>query len=195
MTDARATPLIDRTAQNLAVPLGGMAPMRVQPRRPRQPRLEISKVLILIGLLCGAIGVGLLFSPAPVTVALVGDRLEVGGMTLTALAPADASQRMRYQGDASYVLAEHGDGSATAAAAWVSGGVSSTGVCKLHNGGGFRLIEECVFRLGSVELTSVDVLDPGAGSAWQRTYADGTRATIAVSANGGVVPVPFPIGR
>jgi hypothetical protein len=44
-------------------------------------------------------------------------------------------------------------------------------------------------------MTSVDVLDPARGPAWQRTYDDGARATIDVSPDGGAVPVPFPIGR
>ena len=195
MTAARATPLIDRTPQNLPVPLGGLAPVRVTPpRRERGPHLDASRLFLGVGALCGAIGLGLLLSPASVSVSLVGDRLEVGGMVLTAIAPTAPSQPVRYQGDASYVLAEHRDGTAMAAAAWMSGGTRSTGVCNLHRDG-IRLIEECTFALGTAHLTSVDVLDPASGSVWQRTYGDGGRATIGVSPEGGAVPVPFPIGR
>ena len=115
-------------------------------------------------------------------------------MVLTAVGPTAVSQPVWYQGDASYVLAEHTDGTAAAAAVWVSGGTRSTGVCRLHRDG-VRLIDECAFALGSTHMTSVDVLDPARGPAWQRTYGDGARATIDVSPDGGAVPVPFPIGR
>jgi hypothetical protein len=60
---------------------------------------------------------------------------------------------------------------------------------------GLRLIETCTFTGGSEVITCVDVLDAAAGSAWQRTYADGTRVTIAVPQDGAAIPIPFPIGR
>jgi hypothetical protein len=67
-------------------------------------------------------------------------------------------------------------------------------MCRLHPDG-VQLIEECAFAIGGARLTAVDVLDPARGSAWQRTYEDGSRTTIAITPNGGAVPVPFPIGR
>ncbi|MDQ6855939.1 MAG: hypothetical protein M3Z57_02545 [Candidatus Dormibacteraeota bacterium] len=195
MTAAAASSLIDRAPQNLHIPLGGMAPVRVNPpHRARIPRLDMSRLLLGVGVVASAVGLWLLVAPAPVSVSLVGDRLEVGGMILTAVAPTAQSQPLRYEGDASYVLAEHTDGSAVAAAAWISGGVRSTGVCRLRRQG-VRLIDECTFAVGGGHLTSVDVLDPARGPVWQRTYGDGGRATIGVLPEGGAVPVPFPIGR
>ena len=195
MTPVRATPLIDRAPQNLPVPLGGMAPVRVNPpRRARVPRLGLTTLLIGAGAVSGAVGLGLLAATPSVSVSLVGDRLEVGGMVLTAVGPTVESHATLYSGDASYVLAEHSDGTAAAAAAWALGGARSTGLCSLHRDG-VRLIDECVFALGGARLTSVDVLDPALGSTWQRTYSDGGRVTIGVAAQGGAVPVAFPIGR
>jgi hypothetical protein len=99
-----------------------------------------------------------------------------------------------YSGDASYVLTEHGDGSATAAAAWVASGANLSGVCTLRPVEA-RLIDECTFTMSSGQLTSVDVLDPARGQEWQRTYDDGVRASIVVSPDGSAIPVPFPMGR
>jgi hypothetical protein len=125
----------------------------------------------------------------------LGNRLEVGGMTLTSVGSPRGSGPVLYQGGASYVLAEHSDGTTTAAAVWSSGGVTSSGVCHEHPAG-VRLIDECrVTSSDGAALTCVDLLDPARGSAWQRTYDDGFRVTIAVSPDGAVVPVPFPIGR
>ncbi len=70
----------------------------------------------------------------------------------------------------------------------------STDVCDLRRDGA-RLIEQCTFGAGPSPLTSVDVLDPAVAEGWQRTYSDGARVTIAVSPDGGAVPVPFPIGH
>jgi hypothetical protein len=127
-------------------------------------------------------------------VSLIGDRLQVGGMELTATGPQVPFQPVRFQGGASYVLLQRSDGSASAGAAWVSGGTTSTGACGMRREG-VRLIETCSFVSGENPSTSVDVLDPAIGPVWQRTFGDGARATIAVSPDGSAVPIPFPIGR
>lgn len=149
-------------------------------------------MVLCVAALCGVIGLGMLVAPQTVAVSLFGDHLEVGGMTLREVAPA--AQLRRFAGEASYVLAERGHGTATAAAAWTSAGTQSHGLCALQPQG-VLLVEECSFVLGVQHLSSVDVLDPAGGSAWQRTYSDGTRATIEVAANGAAAPVPFPVGR
>ncbi len=195
MTGVRATGLIDRDPQNLPIPLGDMAPVRVRrPRRRRALGTLVPAVLLAIGVTSGATGLTLLIAPPPIAVSLVGNHLEAGGMVLNEVGPVAGSHLSRYEGEASYVLAEHGDGTSTAAAAWVSAGITSSGVCSLRPNG-IRLIDECVFTGGPKGLTSVDVLDPASGTGWQRTYNDGVRVTIAVSPDGAAVPVPFPIGR
>ncbi len=190
----RATGGIDRDPQNLPIPLGGMAPVRIRRHRWRRAlHSPLSTVVLAVGALCGVAGLLALLAPQTVAVSLFGDRLEVGGMTLREVSPPSAQLR-RFAGDASYVLAERGHGTATAAAAWTSAGVRSHGLCTLQPQG-LLLVEECSFVMGVQHLTSVDVLDPASGSAWQRTYSDGTRVTIAVAPNGAAAPIPFPVGR
>jgi hypothetical protein len=115
-------------------------------------------------------------------------------MVLSAMGTIPGSSIALYGGDASFALIERRDGSARAAAAWISSGVLSSGTCDLQRKGE-RLIDDCTFSGAHGEITSVDVLDLAAGNGWQRIYADGVRVTIAVPPNGAAVPVPFPIGR
>ncbi len=195
MSASRTTPGVNRDRQNLPVPLGGMWPVRVVAMRRRHGlHVDRRRIGFGLGAASGAAGLALLLTPAPVAVSLIGDRLEVGGMVLTAAAQPAPRQAVRFGGDASYVLLERSDGSASAAASWVSGGTTSTGVCTLRPEG-VRLVETCSFVSGATRSTAVDVLDPAVGPLWQRTFGDGVRATIAVSPDGSAVPVPFPIGR
>jgi hypothetical protein len=193
VTSKRSGGVIDRDPQNLPVPLGGMAPVRSMPnRRHRRLRVHEAAVLSALGATAAVVGLILLLIPSPVAVSLFGDRVDVGAMVLKEAGSGPGV--WRYEGEASYVLAEHADGSASAAAAWMSSGSRSSGVCALRRAG-TRLLDECAFTSSGGRLTSVDLLDPATGSVWLRTYADGTRVTIAVSPDGGAVPVPFPIGR
>ena len=187
--------MIERDPQNLPIPLGGMAPVRVRrPRLRRALRLRLSTIALAFGVLCGATGLAMLLAPQTVAVSLSGDRFQVGGMSLREVNQPAGDQLRRFEGDASYVLAERGHGTAIAAAAWTSAGAPSQGVCTLRPQGRL-LVEECSFVMGVRHLTSVDVLDPAKGSAWQRTYSDGARVTIAVAQNGAAAPIPFPVGR
>jgi hypothetical protein len=115
-------------------------------------------------------------------------------MVLHLVGPIGGTQSALYGGDASYLLAEGSNGSAVAAASWVSPGGLSAGVCHLRSDT-TRLIDECTFDLNAGRLTSVDVLDLSRGAQWLRTYDDGVRLTIAVLPDGAAVPVPFPIGH
>ena len=171
-----------------------MAPVRVRPRRRRALQPGLHRFLLVIGSVAGAAGLGLLLTPHQVAASLFGDRVEVGGMVLREATPVAGSQLLRYQGDASYVLDEHHDGTTRAAAVWTTRDAVSSGVCTLH-AQGVRLIEECAFTGQGATLTAVDVLDPSTGPAWQRTYSDGWHVAIGVSADGGVAPVPLPIGH
>ncbi len=187
--------LIDRDAQALPVPLGDGTPVRVaRQRRRRLLRRHGDAVAMMVGCLCAVAGAALLGTPTPESAYLSGDRVHIGAMTLAQVSPRVPAGTLLYGGDASYALSEPGDGTARAAAAWVEGGAMRTGVCNLRSES-LRLIDECTFDVGSGELTSVDVLDIGAGSAWHRTYADGRQVDITVPPDGAAVPMPFPIGR
>jgi hypothetical protein len=197
MSPGRAPGRIDRDPQNLPVPLGGGTPVRVQrSRRHREMRSRARALVIGVAITCAAVGVALLALPPSIAVYLLGDRLTVGNMVLRAVGPLSGggTEATLYDGDASYVLTEPGNGSARAAATWTSSGAIWSGVCNLHAVKA-RLIDECTFTVSTGRLTSVDVLDPAGGSDWQRTYDDGVRATIAVLPDGAAVPVPFPIGH
>jgi hypothetical protein len=186
---------INRDPQNVPLPLGGMAPVRVQrPRRRRAIREWAVGFVLAVGLGCAATGIALLLLPRSDSVELRADRVQVGTMVLTRVGAAGATSPALYVGEASYVLLERGGGSATAAAAWMSAGAISSGVCNLKPEGA-GLMEACSFMMGSNRLTSVDILNPARGSYWQRTYADGVRVSIDVSPDGAAIPVPFPVGR
>ncbi len=192
---AHGRALIDRDAQALPVPLGDARPVRVVRRGGRRAlRHRSEAVLTMLGCLAAIAGVVLLCTPAPVSAYLSGDRIHIGAMTLTQIAPAARAGTRLYGGDASYALSEPGDGTARAAAAWTQGGVMRTATCNLRSEP-LRLIDECTFDTGSSALTSVDVLDLRGGSTWRRTYADGRQVDISVSSDGAAVPVAFPIGR
>jgi hypothetical protein len=85
-------------------------------------------------------------------------------------------------------------GSAVAGSSWTSHGSTSSEVCHVI-APGRTLIDECIFHVAEGTLTSVDVLDPASGDAWQRTYGDGVRVSIAVSTAGTAIPVPFPMSH
>jgi hypothetical protein len=187
--------LIDRDAQTLPVPVGDGTPVRVaRQRRRRLLRRHGDAVAMMVGCVCAVAGAALLGTPTPESAYLSGDRVHMGAMTLAQVGPRVPAGTLLYGGDASYALSEPGDGTARASAAWMEGGAMRTGLCNLRTER-VRLIDECTFDVGSGELSSVDVLDIGSDSVWQRTYADGRQVDITVPTDGAAVPVPFPIGR
>lgn len=195
MAGAPRSRLIDRDRQNIPLPLGGMAPVRMHSAgRGRGIRTFAEAVVLVIAVCAALAAMVLLLLPTTVGASLDGGRLDVGSMVLTQVGTVPQTSTILYGGDASYALIERGDGSARGAAAWTSSGIVSSGLCDLRRVG-LRLVEYCTFTGAPVGITSVDVLDPASGPDWQRTYADGVRVTIAVPPDGAVIPVPFPIGR
>lgn len=191
----KQTEEIVRDSQNLPVPLGGFAPVHA-PGPAHHPRFRrhLHGLALAAACIVGAAGVTLLVTrPAP-SAYLRGDRLVVGAMVLHAVGRTGLADTL-FGGDASYVLGDrHGDGSQVASAAWTSAQTAGSGRCVMHRDS-TRLVDECSFTVASQALTSVDLLDPAAGHAWQRTYADGVRVTIDVPDTASAVPVPFPIGH
>jgi hypothetical protein len=190
-----AAGLIDRLTQNLPVPLGGVAPVRVVRRRRRRVlRRCAPAVASAVGLAAACAGGVMVVAPHTYAATLVGHQVEIGGMALLEVGPLPGGQGVLYSGAASFVLSRHADGSARAAASWTSHGSTSSGVCHVI-APGRTLIDECTFHVAEGTLTSVDVLDPASGDVWQRTYGDGVRVSIAVSTAGMAIPVPFPMGH
>jgi hypothetical protein len=186
---------IDRDPQYLPVPIGGTEPVRVLRRgRAHALRAHGATVAGSIGMAAAAFGLLLLSLPEPPAAYLEGDTVHIGAMSLSTVGAAASDGSSLYTGAAALVLREGPAGSAEASAAWVENGAVASGRCTVHPDGQ-RLIDECVFAGAGGAVTSVDVLDPAAGSMWQRTYSDGARTTFPVGARGGAIPVPFPIGR
>ena len=187
--------LVDRRAQNLPVPLGGIAPVHAVKRRRRHMLRRLAPaVAVAVGVASAAAGHAMLAVPSPNAVSRQGSRLDIGAMVLHRVAVFAGTHTELYGGDASFALNEQADGTVVAAAAWWSAGQVDTGFCRLSTAHR-RAIDECSFVMPRGTMTSIDVLDLGQGHAWQRTYADGVRISIAVSNSSTALPVPFPIGR
>ncbi len=74
---------IQRQAQNIPIPLGGMAPVRVRRHaRRRWVRRHLDGLAAGLGACCAAAGVVLLAAPAPVAVTLEAGRVQAGAMNL-----------------------------------------------------------------------------------------------------------------
>ena len=185
--------MIDRAPQNLPVPLGGVAPVRLRRARRRHlVRRHARSAALAAAALATVAGVTLLLIPDPLDAYLDGDGIHVGAMTLRASGPS-VGGRTLYSGDASLVLVEAG-GTARAAASWSTNGRTMLGTCTLRIEPR-HLVDECEFDTASGRLTSVDVLDPSSSSSWHRTYNDGVDVDIGVAPDGAAIPVPFPVGR
>jgi hypothetical protein len=185
---------VDRTAQNIPLPLGTFAPAHRPARRRTRHAPDVRRIAAGAGVLAFITGITLIGWPEPAGVYLAGGSVHVGAMTLTDAGPSPSARIRVYQGSATYVLLERGDGSAEASAAWFVDHRTWGGRCALRSNAS-RLVEECWFETAQGSVTSLDVLDPADGLGWQRTYSDGAHVVINVPPGGAVVPVAFPIGR
>jgi hypothetical protein len=145
-----------------------------------------------LGLAAAAAGLLVLGLRGPVAVFATGGTLHVGSSVLT-IERSTATTSL-YNGDAAYLLSVRGDGAVVGSAAWTDGSHDGSGTCVMREQAS-HVVESCWFDAAGARTTSVDsyaLVTPG---EWNRTYADGRQVTIAVPAGGGLVPVPFPIGR
>lgn len=186
---------VDRRAQYLPVPLGGMSAVHAPPVAS-QSRLLLRRkgpaTAMAVGVSAAIAGLVLLALRGPVAVYANGRVLHVGGNVLT-IERSTATTTL-YNGDAAYLLTMEQDGSVIGTAAWTGSGPGSSNVCVMRDQPS-RIVETCRFDDADVTITSVDSYVLAAPGAWHRTYADGQQVTIAVPSDGVLVPVPFPIGR
>ena len=192
--------LIDRNPRNIPLPTAGFAPVR-QKRRPpgllKFWRRNAATMVTGVGLI-GALGGALItVSQPPVPVYATAGTIRVGSTSLTHPTdngglPADAEL---FTGSASYVLKLLPDGSEKASAVTDAHGEDVSGVCIMAAPAADRLTEHCTFTIAGKSVSSDDVLLFGQPGSWSRTYNDGTTVRIGVPTSGGVVPVPFPIGK
>ncbi len=205
ISDPAKRALIDRTPQNLPLPLGGLRSFR-QKRRPHAARKWWRRyspgILTWIGLLAAVAGAYLSWTQQAVSVYITpeGSSIHIGNSVLTRQTDS------LFVGDAAMVIVPipaHGlTGTTTlATASTYSHNHNVAGWCNMTPSTGTTPSSEtCRFWIGTPitsepTFKSTDTFDTKTGH-WTRRYTDGLTVEIAVpSGKGGIVPVPFPVGR
>jgi hypothetical protein len=185
--------VLDRRAQALPVPLGGLRPVRRQPSALlRTWRRHQSAALLAVAATATGGAVWLAATPRSFTVEANASEVRVDGAVLTASSHGTGGIRV-FSGQASLALTPSKSGMVRGAAVMVWKGMVTTGQCVLHLGP-LSATETCRFRNGAVELTSTDAFDV-ASRVWQRRYGDGIDITVTVPKGSDLIPIPFPLGR
>jgi hypothetical protein len=191
-TDDRDEHDLDRLAQYLPVPLGGLAPAH-RKRRALAAFWHRRGGLILGSLGLLAAGAGLWFQASPRSINVYSDRVgvHIGDVQLRE-ASADAMLRV-FSGDAAWAVQRVDRGRLYAGGSAILNGRQTSGHCQLSTA---EMVtrETCTFSIDGAQLTSDDRFDSHA-RRWQRTYSDGRQAYFVVPEGGDVVPVPLPLGR
>jgi hypothetical protein len=187
--------MLDRTPQNLPVPLGGFSPAhREESRLSRTWRRQQSRILTAGGLVLGVVGGWLAIATPSVSVYADGKSVHIGTVTLLPLhEPLNQGVRV-YTGAAAFVVVDVSPREIRASAVTSLNGVSVDGVCHLTRTGGDDAREECAFSVHGTALRSTDLFDSST-HIWRRTYSDGRTATFNVPPGTSIVPVPIPLGR
>ncbi|HEX6539127.1 MAG TPA: hypothetical protein VF155_08110 [Candidatus Dormibacteraeota bacterium] len=183
-----------RPAQYLALPLGDLAPAHQELNRwVRAWRRHSSSVLTAAGCVLAAAGLLITWMPRPIQAFATPSRLQIAGVTLQREAGQPVPGYTLYGGDASVLLSGLAP-SARAAGAATLGGRRTTGSCAPAAASRSGPAERCRFRVGTAEVTSLDVFDRTART-WTRRYSDGVVITISAPAGQAAIPVPLPLGR
>jgi hypothetical protein len=187
--------MLDRTPQNLPVPLGGLSPAhRDESRVSRNWRRQQARILTAGGLVLSVVGGWLAIATPSVSVYADGKNVHIGSFTLLPLHER-LNQGVRvYTGAAAFVLVEVSASEVRASAVTSLNGASVNGVCHLTRTGGADAREECAFSVRRTALRSTDLFD-SSSHTWHRTYSDGRTATFNVPPGTSVVPIPIPLGR
>ena len=146
-------------------------------------------LLSVIGVLGAVAGAWLAQTGNAVPVYSYHGQLHVGNSVLTASGPNE------YTGDAAVITVTVSPGVTKSVASANVNGSRSNGICLETQKTPGHLDEGCTFVIDGHTLTASDTFDAGTDGGWHRHYSDGVDVTILVPAGGGVVPVPFPVGR
>ena len=186
---------LDRTPQNLPVPLGGLVPAhRNESRLSRNWRRQRARILSVAGLMLAVAGGWLAVATPSLPVYADGRGVHVGEVTLVPL-QHQLQQGVRvYTGAVAFAVVDVSPRQVRASAVTTMNGVSVSGVCHLVRTGGGDAREDCAFSVHGATLHSIDVFD-SSSHTWRRTYSDGRTASFAVPPGASVVPVPIPLGR
>jgi hypothetical protein len=187
--------MLDRTPQNLPVPLGGWSPAHHgESRLSRNWRRQQARILTAGGLVLGVVGGWLAIAAPSVSVYADGTSVHIGAVTLLP-ARQQANQGIRvYTGAVAFVVVDVSPRETRASAVTSLNGVSVNGVCRLRRTGGEDAREECAFSVHGRALRSIDLFDSSTHT-WRRSYSDGRSATFNVPPGTSVVPIPIPLGR
>ncbi len=187
------TASLDRSAQTLPVPLGGLAPVhRRSTALGRTLRRHRSAPLFAAALAASCTGAWLSTSPRSFDAGQYATGIHVDDWTL-ALAAQSAAGTQVFTGAATVAIETTPSGVVRAGAVMTWNGVRTTGRCVLARsatGAG----ETCVYEIGPTRLTSKDTYVTGTRT-WSRRYGDGVEIAISVPSGSALIPVPFPLGR
>jgi hypothetical protein len=188
-----AQPPLERSAQTLPVPLGGLTPVhRRSSGLRRAAGAHRSVPMVALALLFVAGGVWLSTSPRAFQAGQDSAGVHVDGITLTRVVSSTARSQV-FTGAATLVIDMESSGVVTAAAVMTWNGLAATGRCVLRRTIA-DVVETCVYALGSNRLASSDRFSPRTRT-WYREYSDGVAVNITVPRGSTVIPVPFPLGR
>jgi hypothetical protein len=184
---------LERSAQTLPVPLGGLTPVhRHSTTMRRTLRRHPSVPLVALALATGGAGVWLSTSPRAFTAGQDAAGIEVGGLTLTPIAQPSRSTQS-FTGVASVVIDTVSSGVARAGAVMTWDGFPTTVRCVLVRSA-TGVSETCAYDIGTTRLTSADSYSAKTRT-WSRRYSDGMEITITVPNGSELIPLPFPLGR
>jgi len=184
---------IDRVAQVLPVPLGGLVPARRPPSRARVWRRHQSATLAALALIAGGAGVWISVAPRAHWVSFEAHAVRVDDAMLTSVAAPPGATLRLFSGAATLALMPGGADIMRGGAVMSWNGSTTTGRCVLELET-TRPTETCDFTLGSRHLASHDTFDEAA-SVWHRHYSDGVEVAITVAQGSQIIPLPFPLGR
>jgi hypothetical protein len=184
---------LDRGAQTLPIPLGGLAPAH---RRPTAVKRMLgrhrSAPLIAAALLAAGIGIWLSTSTRSFDVGQDATGIHIDDMTLAPTGQSVAGLQV-FTGAATVAVVVTPSRLVRAGAVMTWNGLHATGRCVLARSG-TGATETCAYVIGATRLTSVDTYIAGT-RAWSRRYGDGVEIAIHVPRGSTLIPVPFPLGR
>lgn len=187
-----ATASLDRSAQTLPVPLGGLVPVHRRATALRRVWDRYRAAPALAAALASAIG-GIWLSTSTRTFYTGRDAsgIHIDDMTL---APATSSVvgTQVFTGAATVAIAVT-PSMERAGAVMTWNGLLTTGRCVLARRP-TGAVETCAYAIGATRLTSNDTYI-AATRTWSRRYGDGVEIAIHVPHGSALIPIPFPLGR
>lgn len=182
----------ERRAQNLPIPVGGLAPahrtqhrLRVWWRRSRVHWVSVLAVALAIAGIAFAV-----WTPEPAVYEQAGV-VHLGNVVLHAAPGAQPNQKL-FTGDAALAITGSADRMKAAAVTSING-VPTTGWCNLRTTADGDASEGCVFHRGTQNLSASDTFNRLDGR-WERIYSDGHRVTFRVPSGTTAIPIPLPLG-